>query len=55
MDQDRFDAITLAEAEYGAGPTVTRRLFSGGVAAQLLAFSLHSAATDDEAAAESCR
>ena len=54
MDQDRFDGITLAVAEDGAAPTVTRRLFSGGAAALLVALGLRAAGSED-VAAQSCR
>jgi hypothetical protein len=55
MDQDRFDGITIAVAEQGAGPTVTRRLFSGGAAALLVALGLRAAGSEDVAAQQSCR
>ena len=55
MDQDRFDDITLAVAEDGAGPTLTRRVFSGGVAALLAALGLRAAGVEDAEAARSCR
>ena len=54
MDQDRFDRITLAVAEGGAGPTLTRRLFSGGAAALLVALGIRAAGIE-EAEAGPCR